>query len=462
MRDLLKSIVADSHGWLELRAHERRALSVVVRKGVMESAAFRTVSGVGARVLVNGTWGFSSAASFERDAVLRAVRDAVEAATKSSSGRSKRVGRLQDCALAVGDFRSGNAAGLAARSTEEKAALAVDTEARIRASSPAVRSAVARYSEIVDRKWIVSTDGADAHIEDSKTEFVAAAVAGQGDEMTTAFRGIGVTGGFEELFATWSPEGVADHVSKIAVDLLSAPYAPGGEATVVLDPELVGLLAHEAVGHTVEADFVLSGSAASGRLGRKVASELVTLADSGPAVVGAPTAGGIVLVDDEGVPTGRTVVIDRGILRSYLHDRETAAMFDVPPTGNARAWQFDDEPLIRMRNTYIEPGSSSLDEIIASVKDGFLLRGGGSGQADANAEFMFGVQEAYEIRNGKVGRLLRGATISGDAFEVLGGIDMLSSGFEWGLGSGACGKGQDAKVDGGGPYVRCRVTVGGR
>lgn len=462
MREILNGIVAESECWLELRAHERRALSVAVRKGVVESAAHRTVSGVGARVLVNGTWGFSSAASFERDDVLRAARDAVAAAVASSSGRLKGVGRLQDCSLAVGDFRSGNAEGLAARSTEEKTALAVDTEARVRASSPAVRSAMARYSEIVDRKWIVSTDGADAHLEDAKAEFLAVAIAGEGDEMTTAFHGVGVTGGLEDLFAALSPDGIADHVSRIAVDLLSAPYAPGGEATVVLNPELVGLLAHEAVGHTVEADFVLSGSAASGRLGQKVASELVTLVDSGPAVIGGPTAGGVVLVDDEGVPAARTVVIDRGVLRSYLHDRETAALFDVPPTGNARAWQFDDEPLIRMRNTYIEPGASSLEEIVASVKEGFLLRGAGSGQADANAEFMFGVQEAYEIRNGKVGRLLRGATISGDAFEVLKGIDMLSSGFEWGLGFGACGKGQQARVDGGGPYVRCRVMMGGR
>lgn len=462
MRELLKGIVADSKCWLELRAHERRGLSVAVRKGVVESAAFRTVSGVGARVLVNGTWGFSSTASFERDDILRAVRDAVAAAVTSSSGRSKAVGALQDCLLAVGDYRSGNAAGLAARSTEEKTALAVDAEARIRASSPAIRSATARYSEIVDHKWIVSTDGADARIEDSKAEFLAAAVAGESDEMTTAFHGAGVTGGLEELFAASTPEGIADHVSRIAVDLLSAPYAPGGETTVVLNPELVGILAHEAVGHTVEADFVLSGSAASGRLGQKVASELVTLVDSGPAVIGAPTAGGIVLVDDEGVPASRTVVIDRGVLRSYLHDRETAALFGVPPTGNARAWQFDDEPLIRMRNTYIEPGASPLEEVIASVGEGLLLRGAESGQADANAEFMFGVQEAYEIRNGKVGRLLRGATISGDAFEVLKGIDMVSSGFEWGLGFGACGKGQAAKVDGGGPHVRCRVMVGGR
>jgi TldD protein len=134
----------------------------------------------------------------------------------------------------------------------------------------------------------------------------------------------------------------------------------------------------------------------------------------------------------------------------------------VPPTGNARAWEYDDEPIIRMRNTYLEPGTSSLEEMIGSIDDGFLLSGAGSGQADANAEFMFGVQEAHEIKNGKLGRLLRGASISGDAFEVLKGVAMVSSGFEWAIGSGHCGKGQPAKVDGGGPYVRSRVVVGGR
>jgi TldD protein len=280
--------------------------------------------------------------------------------------------------------------------------------------------------------------------------------------MTVCYKGTGVTGGWGDLFAEWTPGRVIEHVAKTAVDLLAAPYAPGGMATVILNPELVGLLAHEAIGHTVEADFVLSGSAASGKLGQRVASDLVTLVDTGPAVIGAPSAGGIVLVDDEGVPAGTTVIIDRGVLRSYLHDRESAAIFGVAPTGNARAWQYDDEPIIRMRNTYLEPGASPLEEMVASVKDGFLLAGAGSGQADANAEFMFGVQEAYEIKDGKIGRLLRGATISGDAFEVLHGVDMVSSGFEWAIGSGHCGKGQPAKVDGGGPHVRTRVLVGGR
>ena len=462
MRELLKTIVGDAKHWLELRVHDRRSLQLMARKGELESAASRKICGVGVRVLVDGTWGFSSTARLDRDGILEAVADARSSADQSSRGKEKKVGELAACELAVGDFVSGNAEDVARHSTEEKTSLVVDTEKRIRGASEHMRSAMCRYTEHIDEKWIVSTEGADAHVEDTKLEFVVSAVAARDDEMTVGFKGNGVTGGWDDLFAVWTPERMGEHASKVAVDLLSAPYAPGGPATVILNPELVGLLAHEAVGHTVEADFVLSGSAVSGKLDKKVASELVTLVDSGPAFIGGPTAGGVLLVDDEGVPAGRTVVIDRGVLKSYLHDRETAALFGVAPTGNARAWHYDDEPLIRMRNTYLEPGETPLEEMIESIGDGFFLAGVGSGQADANAEFMFGVQEAYEIKGGKLGRLLRGASISGDAFEVLSGVDTVSSGFEWAMGSGHCGKGQLAKVDGGGPHVRCRVVVGGR
>jgi len=462
MRETLKAAVANAPGWTELRLHDRRALQIAVRKGEVESAAFRKNCGVGVRVLAHGTWGFSSTDRLTREGIDAAIQEATLAAETSSAGRSERIEGLADCELAVGDFKTGDAEETASHTTEEKTSLVVDTERRTRESHSSIRSAMCRYSELVDEKWIVSSDGADAHIEDAKLEFAVSAVAGEGDDMQVGFQGVGVTGGWPELFARWTPERLSEHASKVAVDLLNAPYAPGGSATVVLNPELVGLLAHEAIGHTVEADFVLSGSAAADRMGKQVASELVTLVDSGPAVIGAESAGGVLLVDDEGVPAGRTVVIENGVLRSYLHDRETAAHFGVEPTGNARAWQYDDQPLIRMRNTYLEPGDSPYEELIASVDDGFLLKGAGSGQADANAEFMFGVQEAYEIKKGKMGRLLRGATISGDAFEVLKSVDALSSDFEWAIGNGYCGKGQAAKVDGGGPYVRCKLLVGGR
>ena len=155
-------------------------------------------------------------------------------------------------------------------------------------------------------------------------------------------------------------------------------------------------------------------------------------------------------------------MIENGFLRSYLHNRESAARFGVAPTGNARAWEFSDQPLIRMRNTYIEPGEATLEEMIAGVEDGYLLEGPQGGQADATGEFMFGVQEARRIRKGRVAELVRGVTICGIAFDVLQTVDAVSREFRWDLGSGYCGKIQPAKVDAGGPYLRCRAVLGGR
>jgi TldD protein len=187
----------------------------------------------------------------------------------------------------------------------------------------------------------------------------------------------------------------------------------------------------------------------------------VTLCDSG-ASEHVDGAGGTILVDDEGVPAGRTVIIEQGKLVSYLHNRESAARMGVSPTGSARAWEYTDQPLIRMRNTYIEPGSTTLEEMIATCKDGWLLDGPRNGQADATGEFMFGVTTARRIKNGKLGELVKGVTVTGNAFEVLGTVDAVSKEFVWDLGSGHCGKGQPAKVDAGGPYIRCRAILGGQ
>jgi TldD protein len=222
----------------------------------------------------------------------------------------------------------------------------------------------------------------------------------------------------------------------------------------------VGLLCHEAIGHTVEADFVLSGSVVKDKIGQKVAGELVTLVDSGLSDISG-NAAGTIGIDDEGVEASRTAVIEKGILKSFLHNRESAFAFDTASTGNARAFTYSDEPLIRMRNTYIEPRSDRLDDIVKETKHGYLVKGARNGQADANGEFMFGAQEAYLIENGEMRELVRGASISGNAFDVLQSIDMVGNKFEYDIGTGYCGKYQPAKVDGGGPHVRCTAIIGG-
>jgi TldD protein len=271
----------------------------------------------------------------------------------------------------------------------------------------------------------------------------------------------GVSGGWSELAAARSPEVLVDEAVRVAVDQLSAPHAPGGPATVILDPELVGTLCHEAIGHTVEADIVLGGAVTAGRVGTRVASELVTMVDSGLPPSSFHVVGWLP-VDDEGAPASRTVLIERGILRSYLHNRETAAHFGVAPTGNARAYLYSDEPIIRMTNTYVERGETPLDEMLAGIESGYYLRGFAmSGQADSSAEFMFGVREATRIERGRSAGLVKGITISGNAFDVLQSVDAVGDDFAWENGAGFCGKGQPAKVDAGGPHLRCRVTLGG-
>jgi TldD protein len=286
-------------------------------------------------------------------------------------------------------------------------------------------------------------------------------VAERSGEIQRGIESVGATGAWDCLFKKAGAEALTDKAARQAVDLLSAGYPEGGRVKVLLSPALVGLLTHEAIGHTVEADFVQSGSCAAGRLGTRVASELVTLCDSGRSEY-YDGAGGTLFVDDEGVPAGRTEIIRQGVLTSYLHDRSSAARFGVAPTGNARAWEYDDEPLIRMRNTYIEPGDATLEELIAGIADGYLLDGPGNGQADANGEFMFATREARRIKDGKLGPLMRGVNISGIAFDVLATVDRIGADFHWDLGSGHCGKGQPAKVDAGGPWLACELIVGGR
>ena len=168
-----------------------------------------------------------------------------------------------------------------------------------------------------------------------------------------------------------------------------------------------------------------------------------------------------IYVDDEGTPCEDAVLIKDGILTGYMNSRETAQCFDMKPQGNARAYLFSDEPLIRMRNTAILPGKDKLEDMIASIDDGYYLTETNNGQADITGEFMFGIAMGFEIKNGKLGRAIRDTTISGVAFEMLKTVDMLSEDMKWTC-SGMCGKKQPMPVGMGGPAIKCRVNIGGR
>jgi TldD protein len=235
--------------------------------------------------------------------------------------------------------------------------------------------------------------------------------------------------------------------------------ARGGTHDVVLDTELAGILAHEAVGHTTEADMVLGGSVAADYMDKLVASPLVTMVDFAHTYEG-ETLPVPVYVDDEGIESEDTVLIEKGVLKSFMHNKESALHFDVSPTGNARAYQFFDEPLIRMRNTAILPGTDKVEDMIASIDDGYYLMWPTNGQADSTSEFMFGISLGYEIKNGKLGKAIIDTTISGVAFDMLKEITMVSDQMSWGC-AGMCGKKQIIPVGMGGPAIKTRIHVGG-
>jgi TldD protein len=461
MRDFLKDIIKDESDFVELRYHENYVNSILAQKGRVDQSSTSTQTGVGVRVMHNGAWGYSSTSIVEDSAIKNSIEAARSAAKEMSEIKKEKVEALEQVELSQDEYVDEGYESLMEMPLSDKMEHTIQTEKALQGKHSSIHTASIRYSEIFENKSIVSTDGAYCTRKLVRPEFKTIAYAGKDGEQQIAGRGVGVTGGWDTLFGHPSCSDAIEETAQEAVDLLSAEHVNGGRKTVILSPSLVGLLCHEAIGHTVEADFVMAGSVAKGKIGERVGSDLVTICDSGlPSYKGRP--GGYLPFDDEGVPCSETKIIENGILKNYLHDRESAQRFGVSPKGNSRAWGYADESLIRMTNTYFTPGNQSLDEIIAEVDDGLLVLGAGSGQADATGEFMFGSSCAYEIKNGKKGKMFKEVTLSGVAFDVLKTVDAVSNEFLWDLGSGYCGKGQPAKVDAGGPFIRCELMIGGR
>jgi len=242
---------------------------------------------------------------------------------------------------------------------------------------------------------------------------------------------------------------------------LEAEEAPAGMMEVVLGPGWPGILLHEAIGHGLEADFNRKKvSAFTDRIGQKVASELCTVVDDGTI----PSRRGSLNIDDEGTPTHRTVLIEKGILRGYMQDRLNAALMKMPVTGNGRRESYAHIPMPRMTNTFMLAGESAPEEIIGSVKKGLYAVAFGGGQVDiTNGKFVFSASEAYLIEDGKVTRPVKGATLIGNGPDVLTRVSMVGSDLKLDEGVGTCGKdGQSVPVGVGLPMIKVDgITVGG-
>lgn len=262
-----------------------------------------------------------------------------------------------------------------------------------------------------------------------------------------------------DLFTQEVIDRIPFEASRRAVLLLEAKEAPAGSMPVVISSQAGGVLIHEAVGHGLEADLVDKGvSVYKNKIGEKVASELITLIDAGVLEGKYGTS----FIDDEGVKTNYNVLIERGILKNYMHSRITAKKFGVNPTGNGRRQNFRYPPIPRMTNTFILPGEAKVEDMIAKLEKGIYVVKMGGGQVDTTSgDFVFSVEEGYLVEKGKIKHPIRGATLIGNGPEILKKIEMVGN--DIGFAPGTCGKdGQGVPVTDGMPTILIsEITVGG-
>lgn len=460
LKDLLstKKIILPNEVHTELRAQMNRTRHVTMVGGNVTRNVRSETSGISARVYKNGVYGFSSMAEYNHDAAQAVLQAAIENATFMDRHIGKGKGPLPSIKKGWQPMNT------TVNEVEQKRYLEFvkELDHYIETKYPNLASRTVVMSEDSMEKLLYTSDGFDSHTAIPRSYiYVFLNSETTGGMPIEVFRAMGGFGTFDQNFT--SPEVLhreVDHLYEQIMAKREGVYAQAGKKTVILDGMLTGILAHEAVGHTVEADLVLGGSIARTSLNKKVASEVVNLVDFAHTALGeqAPLP---VYVDDEGTPAEDAVLIKDGVLVGYLNSRETAEHFGMKPQGNARAYEFSDEPLIRMRNTAILPGKDKLKDMIASVDDGYYLVETGNGQADTTGEFMFGVGMGYEIKNGKLGKAILDTTISGVAFDMLKTVDMVSDELVWSS-SGFCGKKQRMPVGCGGPALRCQVMMGGR
>jgi TldD protein len=339
-----------------------------------------------------------------------------------------------------------------------KAAMVLRADGAARSCDRRIRQAIVSYREHLQQALIATSEGFIARDDRRYLTALVHVVAADGDAVQTGYEPVGGNTGME-IFDNTPLEGAAETAARRAVMMLSARKAPAGRMPVVLSSEAGGTMIHEAVGHGLEADLAQSGlSVYSNRLGDRIASPLITVLDDATL----PGRRGSFRFDDEGTEAEKTVLVDQGILKTFMYDRLTALKDGARSTGNGRRESYKHRPIPRMTNTMIAPGTSDPAKILEETPRGLFVRKMGGGQVNTvNGDFVFEVSEGYLIENGKLGEPVRGATLTGNGPKVLESIDRVGS--DLGFSIGTCGKdGQGSPVGDAQPTLRIpEITVGG-
>ncbi|GBE40434.1 protease TldD [bacterium BMS3Bbin09] len=450
---IIKRALANGGDYADVFVQHERPLLIQLEDNKIEKLVSGTDSGVGVRIVFGDRSSYAYSNDFSESSLLD-LADAVSRAVREEKGGSPEI-NLSSVRPSV-DFKI----KYDPREVDirKKLQLVENANRAAKDHSSLIKQVSVTYRDSVQNVCIASSDGTIAEDERIHTLALIHVIAADGDILQTGYEPVGGLSGFE-LFEETLFDEIAVKAAQKAVAMLKAKKAPGGRMPVVISSEAGGTMIHEAVGHGLEADLVQQGlSVYKDRVGQRIASPMITIIDDGTI----DKMRGSFRFDDEGVVSQRTVLVDKGILKGYMHDRLTARKDGVSPTGNGRRQSYKYRPIPRMSNTLIAPGEGSPDEIVRSLDKGFFVKKMGGGQVNTvTGEFVFEVSEGYMIEKGMVGEPVRGATLIGNGSEVLNTMDMVGN--DIGFDIGTCGKdSQGVPVSDAMPTVRIpEMVVGG-
>jgi TldD protein len=434
--------------YADARVVIRRAQVVGTRNHRVERLDDTETEGIGVRVLVDGAWGFACDRRLDNDGAEAAARKATAFARAAPGGHRRALAPVEP---ASGEFRTAYERDPLDVPLGEKVELCLRAEGALQHEDVKVTAATVRSQR--EHKVFASSDGAayEQHVVECGGGIDAMAVRNgvtQIRSYPSAHGGVSSQAGWEFVEGL-ALEREAPRVAEQAAALLRADQCPSGITTVVIDAEQMQLQVHESVGHPTELDRVYGTEAAYAGTSFLKPDDLGSLrygSEHMNITADSTTEGGLGTFgfDDEGVPAGREAIVERGILSGFLTSRETAARIGSGSGGSMRADSWSRMPLVRMTNLHLEPGEGSLDELIAGVDEGVFLETNKSWSIDdKRLNFQFGTQVAWEIKGGKLGRMLRDATYTGQTPVFWGSLDAVAGPDEWRLhGLTNCGKGQ--------------------
>ncbi len=456
--DYLKKFKNCFNEYTELRLQENSSVSLVLVNGNLVKNEKTTTGGISARVYKEGVFGFASSPKTDEKTVKDIIKKSNENAYLLNNLEQREKKQLKGKGFEIiKDFSTKKTRV----SRKDILDFLKDLHNYTSKKYNDLKSNTFVINNLDMEKNLYTSFGSDAYTMIPRSILMISLSVEKDGVVYDSYDVFGGLGQYEDFYD--DPKtfyDTIDNLYKKVIEKSEGVYPEAGYKDVILDSKLAGILAHEAIGHTVEADMVKSGSIAKDYINKKVASDIVNLVDFANEynnqVCPVP-----VYIDDEGTKPEDVVIIKDGILKRFMNNKDLAIDFNDKPTGNARAFAFSDEPLVRMRNTAILPGKDKLDDMISSIEDGYYLIQPNNGQADSTSEFMFGVTNGYEIKNGKLGRALKNTTISGVAFDMLKTITMISDEMYW-SNAGMCGKKQLIPVGMGGPAIKCKINIGGK